>query len=896
MTFFHTHTHSSFSALDALTPVSDLVECAVAFDQPALGLTDHGNMSGAVQLYKACMKHDLLPFIGVEAYLVQSIQDKDAERFHVTLLALDITGYKALVKLTSKSHQRPSYHYKPRIDMADLAHLASTGESEHIALLTGCYFGLLQQTIERTGDEKRARSIVKMFAKWFPNTYIEVQHHNINRGEGQNISGDNEMVDFLGTLAEDLGIPPIITYDPHYMLAKDKPTHDMMKKLIIRDVEPSEAGFPGDTYHFATTSWVKRHYTRNGLEWVWRDAQGSYDELLGLWGLKIPVLDDYRFYVPEIPGVDDAYEAVEWSCRAALDNGPHAGIKRYEDRLRDELGVIKAKDFGGYLMHVAEVTDWMRSQGIIFQARGSASASLVCHLLGITNLDPLKWDLLFERFLDPTRTRPPDIDLDLEDTRREDVIDFVSQQHEVVQIGTYSSLSIRPEDGKGSIVAMYMGYVKRAYPEYVIKTIDDAKHIDHDEYKALWELADIEPRRAPGAHAAGFVIGSPTHPLHEYVPTMLIPSSDRTVTQFTMNDIEDMGYVKDDFLGLRNLTTLRRALELMNHDPSAKAQHCCDGPLEWIAEKDRETMKLMRSGKTAGLFQFEGWASAKTAREMKAKSIKDLSIATALGRPAVMDQGFDELFIERKNNRGEGVTYPGPIFEKHLRETYGIIVFQEQVLLILRDLGMSIEDRNSLLKAVKASNKQALEAEKTFIRLRKEFYSLCKKSGMDQWESDDAWTMVHGFAEYGFNKAHAVQYGITGYRTGYLKTHHPLEYMSALLETTAGTDKEREYIREARGMGLRLLGPSVNDSDVSWTLDRNRKAIRRGLISIKGIGFKAAENIVENAPYSDITDFTERTDSRAVNGGKDHKELKGVCLKLMKAGALSCVGIGRDGI
>jgi len=370
---------------------------------------------------------------------------------------------------------------------------------------------------------------------------------------------------------------------------------------------------------------------------------------------------------------------------------------------------------------------------------------------------------------------------------------------------------------------------------------------------------------------------------------MLIPSSDRVVTQYMMDDIEDMGYVKDDFLGLRNLTTIRRCLELLGRDPSKM--------LEWIPNNDREAMKLIRSGKTDGLFQFEGWSNAKVAREMKAKSTMDCVIATALGRPAVLEQGFDQLYVSRRFDKTLKVSYPSPIFEKHLKTTYGVIVFQEQVLAILADIGMSIEDRNKLLKAVKASNKKSIEAMKTFRRLRKTFYDLCNGSGMSDTDTDDAWQMVESFAGYGFNKAHAVQYGVTGYRTAYLKAYHPLEYMAALLETTAGTDKERQYIQEARRIGLRLLGPNVNDSNVSWTLDPKRRAIRRGLVSIKGIGYKAAQNVVENAPYTDLQDFIARTDSRAVNGGKDYpRELKGVCLKLMKAGAFTTIGLGRSGM
>jgi len=888
MTFFHAHTHSKFSCLDALTPVEELVAQAAGFDQPALGLTDHGNMSGAVQLYKHAKTHGILPFPGVEAYLVKSTTDKEAERFHVTLLALDLRGYKSLVRLVSKSHQRPYFHRKPRIDMADLAHLSQTGDSKHIALLTGCYFGLFQQTLERTQDPARAAAVAKTFAKWFPHTFIELQHHNIERGEGENITGDDQMAEACYDIAVETGIPPIAAFDSHYLMPGDKPAHDMMKKLIIRDVEPSEAGFPGDGYHFATTAWVKRHYVRGGLGHVWDAMRPSYDTLIDLHSLTIPVLEDYRFYVPETPG-RDSYDTLTMLCHTALGASPYDGKKKYEDRLLDELAVVKEKGFAGYLLHIKDVTDWMRGEGILYQARGSASASIICHLLGITNLDPIKWGLLFERFLDPNRTRPPDIDLDVEDVRRDDVLAYVSSQHHVTQIGTYGSLSIRADDGKGSIVAMYMGYVKRAHPDIAVKTIDDAKHIDPDDHKAMWELADIEPYKAPGAHAAGFIVSSPEHPLSDYVPTMLIPSSDRTVTQFMMDDVEDMGFVKDDLLGLRNLTTIRRCLELLGRDP-AKG-------LEWIPDNDNEAMKLIRGGKTDGLFQFEGWSNAKVAREMKARSTMDCVVATSLGRPAVLEQGFDQLYVQRRRDRSLSITYPGPIFEKHLKGTYGIVVFQEQVLSILADLGMSITDRNKLLKAVKASNKKSLEAVKTFKRLRKTFEQHCQSHGMSPDETSEAWTMVESFAGYGFNKAHAVQYGVTGYRTAFLKAHHPLEYMAALLETTAGTDKERTYIHEARRMGLRLLGPSVNDSGISWSLDRNRNAIRRGLISIKGVGVKAAVDVVHNAPYTDLADFIKRTDSRAVNGGKNYpRELNGVCLKLMKAGAFTVIGLGRDGL
>jgi DNA polymerase-3 subunit alpha len=867
-----------------MADIPTLVSKAVAMGQPGIGLTDHGNMSGAFQVYGEAKRAGIKPFLGLEAYYVDSIDDKKAKRHHLSLLSYTTEGYQNLARLCSTSHQRDHYHYKPRIDRLDLVKAASSGGLAGIACLTGCFFSAVCQAIVAEPDEESgvqaAKPIVKFLQSVFPLVFIEVQHHHTTHDSWD----DDRLVRALYKLAEETSSPTIITNDCHYCDKRDTEVHAMMKSVAY-STDISEAAFPGDSYHFATEAWVKNHY-REHMD-VWDASQGAYESLLKAHSLSIPVLDNYRYHVPKIS--DSPMATLRKLCERVLPS--KAG---YQERLDYELGVIEGLGFADYFLLVHDYVQWCARKGILVMARGSAAGSLTCFLLGFTQVDPLVWGLTFDRFLTPDRIRPPDIDLDIEDTSRAAVVDYLKNKYEVIQIGTYNRMGYDEETGRGSLFVQYMSAQRKIlgdeFPAKLgrVANLHDLQRVRPEDAKKLKKLGDVPLRRSPGAHAAGFVVSAPPdHSIAEWLPTMLIPSSDTTVTQMMMDDVEDAGYIKIDLLGLRSLTTLRRCMEL------AEVSSLEDIPLD-----DKETFKFLRKGNAdTGVFQLEGYTAAKGCREVKVKSVKDLILVNALYRPATRDHGYTAAFLENRADPAN-VRYPGAIFERHLAETFGVPVFQEQVLAILRDLGMPVDKLNDFLTAVKGKHAKGGYSDKSDALVagaKADFERLCRSQGMTDDQVEDGWALVEGFAAYGFNRAHATAYALLGYQLAWFKVHHPVPFHASLLETTAGTPKEKKYVAEARRVGVPILAACVNRSGTLWTVDPSGKAIRRGLLSIKSVGPKAADAIVENQPFAGVEDLIERCPSKQVTGGKSWEagELTGVLGALKKAGALKALGVGR---
>ncbi len=890
MTFFHTHVHSHYSVLDAMTPVADLVHKAHRYSHPAMGLTDHGVMSGSFQLYKECRSLDMLPFPGLEAYVVDDVDDKTAKRYHLTLLSFTTEGYKFLVRLSSLSHQRGHYHFKPRLGILDLIQAAGADPkgAAGVACLTGCFFGWLMQ---HYGDQSEGKRAVDQLRAIFPATYVELQHHNTQQKEGPD---DDEALGWLMDVAEASSSPVILTQDCHYCDKSEGKLHDRMKMLAYGGADPGDVGFPGDSYHLSTASWVRSHVS----DAVWEAALPAYDDLMSKHTLSIPTLDNYSFHVPQL-GKADPQAALAKECDRALKDANLASTPKYVKRLEYELDVIQQLSFAPYFHLVADYCQWSRDQGISINARGSANGSLVCWLMGITDVDPIAWRLSFDRFLTIDRERPPDIDLDVEDTRRHEVIDYLKAKHDVVQIGTYHAMSAN-EEGGGSIFVSWISSRRRALDhetfqrEYGgVRNLWDMKSRHPEELRELDELAEMNLLKSPSAHAAGFVMSAPTLKVGDWIPTMLIPSSDTTVTQMTMDDVEDAGFVKIDLLGLRSLTTLRMATQLVADRENMNP----DEVIERMPLNDAKVFTFLRKGiPDNGVFQMEGKAAAQGCRQLGVRRIEDLVLVNALYRPAARDAGYTESYLKRRKKLEPVPTFH-PVFDKHLKPTLGVPAFQEQVLDIMRDLGMPAAEVNSVLKAIKGKHGGA-DSSTYFDAAYSKFVTSCAEAGLDEDQTDHAWDLVEGFSRYGFNRAHAVAYSLLGYRLAWLKVNFPLEFHTALLATTAGTKKEILYAKEARRSGVRLLPPDVNISGMTWTIDRQRNAIRRGLVSIDGVGMNAAEEVWGSAPYESMDDLIERTHSRIVTGGKEWAKsglLKGVLVKLREAGALRSLGVKPEG-
>lgn len=886
--FFHTHVHSEFSCLDGMAHIPTLVQKAAKMGQPAISLTDHGNMSGVFQLYKEAKRSGIAPFPGIEPYIVSDIDDKKSKRYHMTLLAHTTHGFQNLVGLSTLSHDRTHYHYKPRLDWRDLNIAKASGNLDGIVCLTGCYFGVVCQQIVSKDDyddgvEAGAR-VVRMLQSIFDTVFVEVQNHKT--ANNRDMWDDVTLVRALYDVAQKTSALPIITNDCHYCDKADKPLHDMMKSIAYSG-DVSEVSFPGDSYHLATEQWVRTHYADH--EDVWESAQDAYQQLLDMNTLSIPPLDTYKYYVPSI--AKNPSKQLRMLCETELQ--ARADMPKYWDRLNYELGVVDGLGMSDYFLLVHDYVSWCRANDIFVLARGSAAGSLICWLLGFTQVDPIKWNLTFDRFLTPDRVRPPDIDLDIEDTRRIDVIEYLKSKYEIMQIGTYNRITFDEETGRGGLFVQYISAQRKIlgdrFPKVLgrVKTLHDLDEVRPTDAENLRKLADVPIRRSPGAHAAGFVVSAPPkHSISQWMPLMLIPSSDTTVTQMMMDDVEDAGYIKIDLLGLRSLTTLRRCLETLGKSD-----------VDWIPLDDADTFKFLRKGRTeTGVFQLEGYTAARGCREVKVKCLNDLILVNALYRPATRNSGYVDMFLANRMKPKE-VTYPHTIFKKHLSETYGVPCYQEQVLAILRDLGMPAAELNAFLKAVKGKHAKAGysdESTRIFNDSHAKFSDLCSAVGMSEDQIEEAWSLVEGFAAYGFNRAHATAYSLLGYQIAYLKVHHPVEFHAALLETTVGTPKEAQYVKETRHVGVPILPVCVNRSRVSWAIDPTGKAVRRGLSSIKGVGAKAAEAIADNAPYASLEDLIARCPASSVTGGKNwarHQTLNGVLAALRQAGALKQLGI-----
>jgi DNA polymerase-3 subunit alpha len=563
----------------------------------------------------------------------------------------------------------------------------------------------------------------------------------------------------------------------------------------------------------------------------------------------------------------------------------------YDNRLKYELGVIEQMGFANYFVLTDNVIREARKQGILVNARGSANGSLVLYALGITNVDPIEWDVPFDRFLHPSRKKPPDIDFDIDRDRRPEFIEIIEQQAgSATPIGTYGRLT--DSEDRGAIFIKYVSYRKRIGKPVDIEQLRELEDIAPDDMPVLRRLASMSVLTGGGTHAAGYLLDHHTQPMKDYIPLMRVGGiNGNVVTQYEDQDCEEFGYVKMDALGLAALTTCANVLTQIGKDPVKG--------LSWIKPNDKEACKILRSGRTGtGIFQFEGYSTAKGARDMGVRSTKDAILALALFRPASQDSGATDEYLYYRKTKGAEPKYIHDVFRTVTKETYGVFVLQDQVIELLRRIGMSYEDLNDMLSAVKMSNHNVRVAQQIFDRIQPNFDRLCRDQGMDSKTAKKAWKKVMGFSDYGFNKAHATSYGLMAYRMAWLKAYHEKEFMAALLATWAGKPKEKMYLQEARHLGLRIGRADVNASKANWSLDKTG-LLRRGLLSVPGLGEKSSQEIVAHQPYDTVDDIIERCNGTNgyVTGGKSWKKdgtLNGVLGTLKEAGALKSIMIGDE--
>jgi DNA polymerase-3 subunit alpha len=886
--FVHLHLHSQYSLLDGANRLDDVLAAAAAAGQPAMALTDHGNMYGAVEFYKAAKKAGVKPILGVEAYMAQGSRlDRNADRRssnHIVLLAKNETGYKNLLKLTTSSFLE-GYYYKPRIDREILAKHA-----EGLICLSACLNGEINEQILGK-KEKEAEAIARTYKELFGDDFfLELQDHGMAEQRLAN--------DVLRRLATRLELPMVVTNDAHYLKQDDARAHDVLLCIGTQKTfaDPDRLKYASDQFYVKTAAEMHALFPGDGaaVENTLLVAERcKLDIPMGQFHLpQFPVpqgetLDGYLANVAR-QGLDERLaELRRRQARGVALDTPAEEV--YRERLERELEVIVRMGFPGYFLVVWDFCRHARDNGIpVGPGRGSAAGSLVSYALRITDVDPLQYGLLFERFLNPDRISMPDIDIDFCMRRRGEVINYVSDKYgrdKVAQIITFGTLAARAViRDVGRVMGLPYGKVDRVakmVPEMTslpdaLKTVD-ALQAELRSDPEVKQVIDVGLRleglsRHAGMHAAGVVIAP--RPIEELVP-LCKTNRDEVITQWDKDVIEELGLLKMDFLGLRTLTVIDDTLQLLRHQS-------IEIDLAEIPLDDPETFRLFQEGRTNGIFQFESSGMKDMLRRAGPTRFMDLSAFNALYRPGALSVGMVEEFIKRK--RGDKkVQYILPETKPILEETYGVIAYQEQVMRVAVDVaGFTMAEADVLRKAM---GKKKLEV---MLEQKAKFIAGAKARGKDGRKAEQLWDYVEPFAGYGFNKSHSVAYALLAYQTAYLKAHYPVAFMAAMLTSEmASKDNVAKYMQECRGMGIAVLPPSVNESN--WTFTVVGDTIRFGLGGVKGLGEGAVEAIL--AARSRVGRFRGLAHLAAeVDGGAMNRK---VFECLIKAGAFDGFGGSR---
>jgi DNA polymerase III subunit alpha len=874
--YVHLHVHSEYSILDGACRIEPLVQRAADLGMPAIGLTDHGSMAGAVELSRLAGKAGLRPVIGCEAYLVDdhAARPLREKRAHLTLLAETTEGYHNLIRLVSSGYL-DGYWYKPRIDFDQLSSHAGG-----IIALSGCLSGRVCKALVED-DPKAARDELDRLAQIFgrDNTYVEIQDGGIDV--------QTRILPSLMALARDAGLPMVGTGDVHYLTREDAIPHEALLCIQTQDTldNPDRFRFSNHEFYLKTQqemySLMAQRFGEEMLRRTVEIADRCHAEV-GLGAMHLP-----KFDVPE--GTTAVRYLRQLAEQGMRERYPEPSPELNE-RLEFELKTIEEMGFADYFLIVWDFIRFAREDGVsVGPGRGSAAGSLVAYSLRITDLDPMRYSLLFERFLNPGRKSMPDIDIDFAVAGRERVINYVAEKYgrrNVAQIITFGKMQPKAAiKDAGRVMGIAYGTVDRIaklVPEGPKTSFDDCmkpgaelrKSYDSDETtRSIVDMArPLEGVvRNDSIHAAAVVIGD--RPLTEYLPLQQKGSDSEIVTQFSMNDVEALGLLKMDFLGLRNLDVIDRAVALI--EQSSATPPAMDGlPLD-----DARTYEMLARGDATGVFQFESSGMREALRQVRPTRFEDLVALVALYRPGPM-QNIPK-FAARRNGR-EPVTYPDARLEGILSETAGVTIYQEQSMLIAREIaGFSPAEADDLRKAI------GKKIATLMASLKDKFIAGCLGNGLSQTVAQQLWDDNERSAEYSFNKSHAACYALIAYRTAWLKANHPAEYMAALISSVMSTkDRVPYYVTECESMGIQVLPPDVNSSQSDFAVVEGR--IRFGLTAVKRVGEGAVRAIVaarESAPFSSIWDFCERVDASVLN--------KGMLESLVCCGALDSTGATR---
>jgi len=888
MTFVHLHCHSEYSLLDGANRIDDLIARAQELEQPALAITDHGNLHAAWEFQEKAKKAGIKPIIGMEAYVApgdRRLKSRGAPGqkpyYHLVVLARELAGYRNLVKLASYAYTE-GFYTRPRVDRELLARY-----SEGLIVSSACLAGEIAVHLQQ-GDEAGARDVAAWYAETFRDRYyLEVQGHD---SEGQARLNRQVL-----QLANDVGLPVIATNDAHFLKATDHDAHDVLLCIGLgRDRDDKDRmRYDGGLYFKSAVEMAERFPDRPD---VLANTLAIADQC--------DVHFSKKYHVPSFPlpsGVASENELlVQLATAGAIDRYGDPLPQPVKERLEYELGVVTKTGYAGYFLIVADFIGAARARGIpVGPGRGSAAGSLVAYALRITDVCPLKYDLLFERFLNPERVSMPDIDVDFCFERRGEVIEYVREKYgkeavgQIVTFGTLKSRAAVKDVGRvlGFTPAETDALAKLipnqpnfslTVQEAVERVPEVRKLYESDErYTALLDYAiALEGlSRHTGVHAAGVVIAP--GPLDDYVPICTQGSKGAgagseesvVVTQYDMNCLEKAGMLKMDFLGLTTLTIIRDALE------NIRARGKAVPDLDAIPDDDPDTYRMLRMGRTVGVFQFESPLATEMLRSMRCDRFDDLVASNALMRPGPLDAGMHKVYQRRKRGE-ESVVYALPELEPILEPTYGVITYQEQVMRIAQLLaGISLAEADVLRKAVGKKDAELIKAE-----LGK-FTSKAIARGHDRRTIEDLAAQIETFGRYGFNKSHSVAYSVISYHTAWLKCHFPAEFMAAVLSSAIGdTDSVVKFINEARELGIEVLAPDANESGYKFTVVGDKR-IRFGLGAIRNVGRGAIDSILAaraQQPLTTLFDLCERVDLRLCN--------KRVFEALIHSGALDSLG------
>jgi DNA polymerase-3 subunit alpha len=865
--FIHLHLHTTYSILDGMIRIEDLINKVKEEGMPAVAITDHGSISGVINFYEKAIENGIKPIIGAELYITNDRHIKSKAKleqedlkytgYHLLLIAKDIEGYKNLCKLITLSHLE-GFYYKPRIDKEILSKY-----NKGLIMLSSCLAGEIPQAILKDDQKKLKESLdyyLSIFGK--ENFYIELQYHNIEEQRKVNTK--------LIQLAKKLDLKRVITNDAHYLIKEHANPHD-----ILLCIQTKKRVDEPNRLKFKTQEFYLKSY--NELYSIWgddfKDAFLNTLEISEKVNLELKLNSVY--YLPKYTINNQEIDSFEFLKKLCLENLP----KKYPNydqnilnRMEYELKVINDMGFSDYFLIVWDFINWAKSRGIpVGPGRGSVGGSLVAYLIGITNIDPLKYGLLFERFLNPGRKSLPDIDTDFCQLRRDEVIEYITDRYgktRVAHIGTFGTLK-----AKAAIrdAARVLGY-PASFGDYIAKmipfnySIKEALNENKELQKEYYENKDVKKVinigmeiegviRNQSVHAAGVVISSID--LDELTP--LIKQNDVIATAYDMSSIEKLGLVKMDFLGLRTLSVIDDTIKLI------KKINNIDLDIYNLNLEDKKVYELLSNGQTVGVFQLESKGMQRLLKELKPSNIYEIISAIALYRPGPLESGLVKQFIQSKHDKSK-IQYLHPDLEEILKETYGVIVYQEQIMQIaVKFANFTLAQADDLRKAMGKKKPEIMEKYKEI------FIQGCIKNGYDEQLAKTLFDIIEKFAGYGFNKSHSAAYGLITYITAYLKAHYPHEFLASLLKSVENNpDKLKVFLNEAIELNIKVLPPDINKSEENFSVEiqDNEKYIRYGLLGIKGLGQAAINEIISKRSkktFEDIYDFILRVNTQVIN-------------------------------